>query len=1284
MQKPVVLHFFDLKRNFLLFPGFSPKKGSKNTTMRMLRTFPLSLVACAMLISLALLGTSVSHGQSLASAARVPVARITDHIDEGNLVTLKGNTHPFANAQNDRGRVSPSLPMTDLILVLSRSPERQAAFDAYVSSEYDPASPNFHHWLQPAEVGTNFGPSPADLATVTSWLTTHGFSVDEVTKDNLSIRFSGNARQVEGSFHTEMHNLDVKGVQHIGNMSDPQIPAALAPVVVGVKALHNFFPRPLHRMGSRVQLNSAEGKWQRVASTTSAGSTQAKATSLLAARPEFGIRVPASGANGTTAYLVEDVSPADFGTIYNIQPLWKSGIDGTGQTIAVAGTSDVDLTYDIPTFRSFFGLPAYTTANQPQIIHPNPKLPGGDDPGICTSTSPTAICGIGDLIENSLDVEWTGAIAPNAQIVLVNGVPQSPSDDNLYDAESYIVNNLTARIMNVSYGQCELYNGTSGNVEYYNLWQQAAAEGIAVFVASGDSGSASCDQGGDSQYGTPYPAEYGLSVSGLASTPFNTAVGGTDLNWCSPAAAANGTATTAGCTAPPYWNTSSTANRNSAIDYVPEVPWNNTCANPLALGFLQGWATALTQKKYSGVVSPTDPETACNFINQWWSIIYYATGGLSGGVDLSVLVDTVGGSGGASGCVVSDGNNVSSCLSSTTSTGAANGSIPLVNDGWPKPSWQTGVPGIPTDGVRDLPDVSFFASNGTLSSSAYLICVHEDTIDSSCDYSTSAEPFAQEVGGTSVASPAMAAIMALINQKAGAAQGNPNAELYALAAKQTYSSCSAETAKVGDGCYFNDIDAGKNPTPYTNAMPCDDGVHSSGLSPNCTVVDAVDKGIAGGSIGILSGYSAGTGYDLATGLGSLNVANVVNAWPATVIGSATSTVAITAPSTLNSTNTLAISGTVTGVFATNGVTVPPTGTVTLTATSTGLTTFTVTVPLLNIGTFTETVPANTLSAGIYSLVATYNGDMVYAAHSSSPTTVAVTTPILLIPTVTVTATPSAVNSNSATPVSVAVTVSGSGAIPTSTVTLTSGSYSSGAQTLAAGTTSASYTFSIPVAKLISGSNTITVVYSGDSIYKSVTSTTATVAVTESTVTLNATTPAAVAPGASATSTITATAVGGYSGTVTFTCLQTSTTATGGDGTTCSGGGGSTGAAVSPGTNGSVTFTVGTTAAVARLEQPKLGNGWEGAGGGAVLALLMLFGIPARRRSWRAMLGIFVVMMALGTLSGCNSGASSSGGGGGGASDPGTAAGTYTFTVTATGSPSVPAPAPTITFTVTVN
>jgi len=1252
------------------------------------RKLPLCVLVSALLCSTALTAQQFA-----------PKVRIVDRIDEANLVTLKGNTHPSANARNDAGRVSPNLPMTDLILVLSRDPAQQAAFDKFVAGQYDPNSPYYHQWLTPEQVGANFGPSQTDIATVSNWLTGHGFSVTQVTNDRLSIRFSGTASQVESAFHTEIHNLVVKGENHIGNMSDPQIPAALAPVVVGVKSLHNFFPRPLHHVGSLVTKDSKTGQWARIPGTASAASSlgsaaprtllQGAATgsavgggakTAFAPRPEFGISV-----GGSSPYLVEDVAPYDFATIYNVLPLWtaSSPIDGKGQTIAIAGTSSIVLN-DVATFRSFF-LPNYTSTPAPILIS------GNSSPvTVCTSTTSTALCGIGDLLENSLDVEWSGATAPKAQIVLVSSYPTSSSDDNLYDSESYIVNNLTARIMNVSYGECELGEGTGGNVQYYNLWQTAAAEGIAVFVAAGDSGSASCDQGGDSGGSNlPYPAEFGLSVSGLASTPFNTAVGGTDFNWCSLV-----TETTTECTAAPYWSTTNSANANapqsSALGYVPEVPWNETCTNPLTTPWMEQFWQGYTYQNSSGSnVAVSDTETGCNIT------AYYAQSlNQAGDGSLLYLVDTIGGGGGASGCVVSTSTTTTStCTAGSTSTGAttnpdtgaAQASLSLNNNGWPKPSWQinNAVPGLNTgvtaDGVRDIPDVSFFASDGFLSSSAYLVCVSDFA---TCSYSEKTESVFLEVGGTSVATPAMAGVMALINEKTGAAQGSPNAELYTLAAKQQsqigYGNCSAENVAAGNApktCYFNDIDTG------TNAMACDYAAYVTTPSPNCAIKHSGDY------IGILAGYSAGTGYDQATGLGSLNVANVVNAWPA-VQGTAAATVTVKpGQASINSNNSLSVTVTVAST-ASGGVT--PTGTVTLTATGS---TYTSSQSLSSAGSATFNIPANSLGAGVDTLTGTYSGDILYAANKGT-STVTVTTVALLTPTVTVT--PASKTLNSSASLGVTATVTGNGVIPiTGTATLTAGSYNSGPQTLANG----SYQFMIPANAFTSaGSDPINVAYSGDSNYAAsptnstnVTVTLSTFSLTQTQITYNPSTAnsSGIAPGATATATVTVSAVAGYTGTVTLSCAQTSTTASGGDGASCTGGGTlNTVTLTGATTSGTVTFTVGTYAKVGELVYPNVrgkgrgqGRGWMGAGGGAVLAFLVFLGIPARRRSWRQMLGVLVLIAALGALSSCGGGG---GGGGGGSapSDPGTTAGTYTFTVQGTGTPTASA-APT-TFTIVVN
>jgi len=1100
--------------------------------MRSVKAFPLCVLVGALLGSTVLFPSSASMAQSIA-----PAIRIVDKIDESNLVTLRGSTRPAAIAKNDRGRVSPSLPMTDLILVLSRGAEQQAAFEKFVASQYDSSSPNFHQWLTPPQVGQNFGPSETDIATISNWLTGHGFSVDEVTKDRLSIRFSGTAAQVESAFHTEIHNLEVKGVAHIGNMSDPQIPAALAPAIVGVKALHDFHAHPLHHLGSVVTRDSATGMWKRPAAASAAAGSR---TALSREHPQFGITGTYDGYN----YLVEDVAPYDFAAIYNVLPLWTAGIDGTGQTIAIAGTSSIRPA-DVATFRAAFGLPTTNSAN-------TPKLQSGNNQAltVCTSTSSSALCGIDDQIENALDVEWSGSVAKNAQIVLVASYPASSSDDNLYDSESYIVENVDtasspvygAHIMNVSYGECELGNGTAENVLYYNLWSKAATEGIAVFVASGDSGSASCDQGGD-ESGVPYAAEYGLTVSGLASTPYNTAVGGTDFNWCS--------LTSTECTASPYWNsTNSSTTKASALGYVPEVPWNDTCANPLELAYLESF--------WKNVTTIADSEEACNAF-----VTYESDLKQQGYSSMLYFVDTVGGSGGASNCVVNDGS--STCSSSATSTGSNYGSIALYKDGWPKPSWQAGVTGIPADGVRDIPDVSFFASDGWLSSSAYLICVSDD---SACTYDSKTVPTAQEVGGTSVATPAMAGVMALINQKAGSSQGLPNQQLYELAAKQSYSSCSAETATTSNGCYFNDIDTG------TIAMPCDDGVYNNGVaSPNCTVTQTADTG----GVGILSGYSAGTGYDLATGLGSLNVANVVNNWPVAT-GTAAASVTVTpASSSITTAQSLTVTVTVAS-SASGGAT--PTGTVTL---ASGSNTSYTSSETLSSGSYQFTIPAGSLTVGSDTLTATYWGDGAYALETGS-----------------------------------------------ASVTVTTSSTSSA-------------TFS-----------------------------------------LSPTTPSSISPGGSTTSAITVSTATGYVGTVTLACALTSSPTGASYKPSCSISP-TTVALTSSTTSGTATATITTTAATSgALASPKLpGKSREifGAAGGALLAFVVFLGIPARRRSWRSMLGVLVLMTLLGSLTACGGGGSSSSNKGTGTA--GTTAGTYTFTVTGTGNDSVTT-TETTTFAVTVD
>jgi len=716
-------------------------------------------VVCSFL-TIGIGGLNLAQAQPSNTNGATP-SRIIQSVDETQLVQLTGNTHPLALPKFDQGPASPAMSMDRMLLLLKHSPEQEAALSAFMAEQYNPKSPNFHHWLHAKEFGEKYGPSDADIAMVTGWLQQSGFSVGNVNNGHTFIEFSGTAAQVQQAFHTEIHRYLVNGAQHTANDRDPQIPAALAPVVAGIASLHNFFPTPQSVLGTFVKKDKKTGMLTAVHSAS--GGPAPQLTYI-------------NGAGQTR----EDITPFDFATIYNELPLWNAGTTGAGIKIAISAISDITLS-DVATFRSSFGLPK----NVPVIIH------NGPDPGLN-----------GGQVENTLDVEWSGATAPAATVVaVVSASTATTGGDELSDL--YIIDNEVAPIMSASYGECELNLGKTGNAAINAIWQQGAAEGISEFESSGDQGSTGCDS---SEAAAPNAATRGLQVNGIASSPYITAVGGTDFTWqTSPIAT--------------YWNTSNSAKGVSAKGYIPEKPWNSTCADT--------YLASLS-------IDPTT-EAFCNDVLHGTN--YPGKGG---------LVIITGGSGGVSACTEPTGTTPATC-----------------KGGYAKPTWQAGT-GVPKDGLRDLPDVSLFASDGYpdgIDGSAYLICVSSDSPERSCDYSDPVFITFQEVGGTSVSSPAMAGIMALVLQNnGGAPQGLANPVFYALAAKENLAACNSSTVGNGSGCVFYDTTFG------TNAQVCIKG------STNCVTTDSSDQ------VGIVSGYNTTKGYDLATGLGSVNATNLVNAW----------------------------------------------------------------------------------------------------------------------------------------------------------------------------------------------------------------------------------------------------------------------------------------------------------------------------------------------------------------------------------------------------------------------
>lgn len=434
---------------------------------------------------------------------------LTGPVDEKNLATLAGNVPLLARNEFDEGAVDEGVIGTNtrldrMLLVLQSSAAQQAALDALVEAQQDPGSPQYQQWLTPAEFGARFGVDDQQLALVTAWLAAHGFAVEEISAGRRLIVFSGTAAQVSSAFHTELHRYRVDGIKHIANFSDPQIPAALAGVVGGVVTLSDF---------RRTSLIASQKSF--------------------ASKPENSVGAEYSVGPEYSAGSSHNIFPTDFATIYDLNALYSAGTTGSGAAIAIAGRSNINLS-DVETFRFMTGL----AANTPSVIV------DGTNPGLVT----------GDQGESTLDVEWGGAVAPAAAINLVTAA-STATTDGIDLASAYIVNHATAPVVSVSYGSCEQEMGAAELAFYNSLWEEAASQGMSVFVASGDAGAAGCQQG-NSTSGTS------AAVNGLCSSPFATCVGGTEFN--------EGTNTAQ------YWSASNSAAYGSALGYIPETVWNES------------------------------------------------------------------------------------------------------------------------------------------------------------------------------------------------------------------------------------------------------------------------------------------------------------------------------------------------------------------------------------------------------------------------------------------------------------------------------------------------------------------------------------------------------------------------------------------------------------------------------------------------------------------------------------------------------------------------------------
>ncbi len=1224
------------------------------------------------------------HALSIATAALFLLAagtalraqapgRLTGPVNPAQGQVL-ANHHPlWANPANDAGRVPANQEVGPLTLVLARSAEQEQAFEQLIADQQNPASPAFHQWLTPTEVGERFGLSDADIDAITGWLQAQGLRVNWIAPSRAFIGFSGTASEVEQAFGAEIHSYTVDGEQRISVASDPVIPQALAPAIKAVRGLYTIEERPLHHL-----------------------------TAVESGTPQI-----------TTSTGSHYIGPADFNTIYDVPASWT----GSGETIGIVAESRTDMA----DFTNFKAQTSATFANPTEVI---PTAFGGVDPGAActTSGSTTGNCATTQVdlqSEATLDVLRSGSVAPGANLQLIVA---SEASGGIGDDAQYLVETtpVPANIMSISFGECESGGGSSAVTFWNDLFQQAASEGISVFVSSGDSGASGCD----TAFTTPPTNPAANSPNSICSSSYATCVGGTEFNDTSNPSQ--------------YWSsTNATGTLLSALSYIPEGGWNE----PGTSGDTQiassgggvsayiptpSWQTGTgVPAARAGRYTPDISFSAschdgyfgcmaagggsCVSANGSFQFVAFcgtsaAAPGMAGVAALldqkrgaaqgnlnQALYQTAASASAAFHDVTVSTSGVTSCSVNTPS---------MCNNSAPGPTSLTGGQAgyLVTTGYDEVTglgslDVLQFLNNYNT------MITPTVTVTPSASSVTTAQAFTVTIavsGGSGNPTPTGSVTLTSGSYTSAAttlASGSASISIPAgsltvgvdtLTASYAPDSTSSTTYVSANGINSITVTSTSNSTPTVSVTPSASPITvAEALTVTVAVAATSGHPTPTGSVTLTGGGYTSSATTLSSGSASITVAAGSLAIGADTLtatyspdsnssstynpASGTATVTVTAKVTPTvtvspspSSITTAQSTTVTVTVASGGGYGTPTGSITLTGGG-----YTSAATTLASGSASITIQAGALAAGTDTLTATYTPDSTSSPiyNSASGTHAITVTGLQTTPTVSVTPSASQITTAQAVVVTVTVAATSGNPTPTGSVTLAGGGYTSSATTLSSGSAS----ITVAAGSLAIGADTLTATYTPDSnsssVYDSATGT-ATVTVTAVPSFALSGSSVSVAPGATSgnTSTITVTPSGGFTGAVTLTAAVTSSPSGAQDLPTLSFGS-TTPVSITGSSSQQATLTISTTAATTgALDKPAQLPFRRYGEGGAALACILFLCIPTRRRGWRNLLGLFMLAVVL-------AGAQACGGGGGGSSNPpsnpGTTAGTYTITITGT-------------------